>query len=61
MWKKLISEILASGMTQMEVAAALGISQASVSDIYRGIVLDPKVSIADGIRALHAERCKEAA
>ena len=51
-----MSEILASGMTQTEVAQTLDISQASVSDIFRGVVADPKVSIADGIRALHAER-----
>ena len=48
-------------MTQVEVAAALRISQASVSDIYRGVVSDPRASIADAIRRLHAERCIQAA
>lgn len=43
-------------MTQKEVAKALHISQASVSDIYRGVITDPKVSIADALRALHAQR-----
>lgn len=55
----LLSEILASGLTQIDVAKALNISQATVSEIYRGVRDDPKVSIADGIRALHAERCKQ--
>ena len=56
MWKSLITDILRSGMTQTEVAKAIGISQASVSDIYRGVVSDPKASIADAIRLLHSNR-----
>lgn len=58
MFKSLIADILNnSRMTQTELAVLIGISQASVSDLYRGRVTDPRASIADKLRQIHAERC----
>jgi predicted transcriptional regulator len=54
--KKLILEILATGMTQKEVAREIGLSQAAVSFIARGVTQDPRGSVCDAIRKLHAER-----
>ena len=52
-------QIISSGMKQTEVAMQIGASQATVSDILNGKIKDPRVSIADRIRALHVERCAE--
>lgn len=62
MWKSILTDILQSGMTQTEVALAVGFSQATISDIYRGELDDPRASLGDALRDLYARRCtKEAA
>jgi transcriptional regulator with XRE-family HTH domain len=36
-WKELVRSILASGLTQTELAVAVGCSQAHISDLLRGV------------------------
>ena len=56
-WKNILSEITASGLTQLECAALWGVGQATVSDIARGKTLDPRGSLCFQIVATHKERC----
>ena len=55
-WKHTLSEIFATGLTQMECAALWGVGQTTVSDIARGKTLDPRGSLCMAIMATHTER-----
>jgi predicted XRE-type DNA-binding protein len=55
-WKKILSEIFATGLTQVECAALWGVGQTTVSDIARGKTLDPRCSLGMAMLATHAER-----
>lgn len=59
-WKSIISNLQASGLTQVQIAEAAGISQAHVSDLMNGR-RGKRVSFDIGRRleALHAKRCGE--
>lgn len=58
-----IRELLAHGMTQKEIAEAIGVKQPTVSRIVTGAQSDTRASIARRIEALYASRVagKEAA
>ena len=56
-WKKIISEIVATGMTQSEIAKEIDIKQPSVSAIASGETADPKWSTARRLLDLHKRRC----
>jgi len=56
-WKKLIADLLASGMTQTEIAAHCGVGQGTVSDLYRGSTRQPTYDFGDALRRLHSQRC----
>ncbi|MDV7397456.1 helix-turn-helix transcriptional regulator, partial [Arthrospira platensis SPKY1] len=60
MWKDIITSLVRSGMTQVQIAEAAGISQAHVSDLMNGR-RGKRVSFDIGRRleALHAKRCGE--
>jgi hypothetical protein len=61
-WKKLITEILESGMTQGEIARALDISQPVVHEMATGKrVRDPQWTHGNILIALHAKRCRPTA
>lgn len=53
-WKKLIGELLAENMTQVQIAEVCGVSQSTISDLYR--LNDRSCSFALGskLTALHA-------
>jgi transcriptional regulator with XRE-family HTH domain len=59
MWQSLITDLQAAGVTQKEIAAACGCSQAFVSDIsrgrHRGTV---SYDLGTALKALHAQRCQ---
>jgi transcriptional regulator with XRE-family HTH domain len=57
----LISEILASGLTQTEVAKAIMCSQATVSDIARGLQKTTTLNLGLRILALHKKVAKKKA
>lgn len=58
-WKNLINDLLDSGMTQTEIAKAVGTVQSTVSRMKDG--LHPKVEYNVGAKLiqLHAERIHE--
>jgi predicted XRE-type DNA-binding protein len=55
-WKKILSELFSTGLTQAECAILWGVGQATVSDIATGKTLDPRGSLCMSIMATHAER-----
>lgn len=59
-WPKLIDEILETGATEASLAAALTergaeISQASINRLKSGAISEPKYSVGEALRTLHAE------
>lgn len=59
-WKKLIQDLLAAGMTQVQIASECGVAQSSVSDLYRGKSTKPSYEFGRRLDALHAQRCSAA-
>lgn len=61
MWREIIDSLMRSGMTQHQIAASCGISQAHVSDLMNGR-RGKRLSfeIGERLRALHAERVPDA-
>jgi len=53
-WQALLLDMRSSGMTQEQIAKAVGLSQASVSDILRGVV--KRTEFSRGMRILAAHR-----
>jgi hypothetical protein len=58
MWTSIISDLLASGLTQTEIAFDCGeLSQSLISQLYRGDIKNPSWPIGEALRKLHADRC----
>ena len=55
-WKLLIAELRAHGLSQPQIAAACDCGQATISDLASGKTDDPRHSLGQALRALHAER-----
>lgn len=51
--KEIVQSLIASGMTQIDIRRETGISQASISRILTGKLVDPRVSVANALRDLH--------
>jgi len=60
-WKNLLSDLIASGMTQVQIAAKAGCTQASISDIANGKTLQPSYSIGAVLVALHKKASRKVA
>lgn len=56
-WKTLISEIQASGLSQVEIGDRVGKSQAWVSAVTAGKYEDLKWKDGEALRAIHQEVC----
>lgn len=52
-WKQIIAEIVASEMTQIQIAAIVGCGQATISDLAFGTTKEPRHSLGEAIMALH--------
>jgi predicted XRE-type DNA-binding protein len=52
-WKNIITEICASGMTQRQVAAEVGIAQPSLCDIANGHTKSPSWPVGDALLRIH--------
>ena len=52
-WKLIITELQASGLTQAQIADKCGCSQAAVSSILGGQIVEPKYAIGMALVALH--------
>jgi predicted transcriptional regulator len=57
-WQRLVLDIQGAGLTQTEIAVRTESSQASISDLLRGKVRDPRWSLGERLRALHALQCR---
>lgn len=62
-WKNLIADLIASGMTQVQIATKAGCSQASISELQTGKTAQPNYAIGSALVALHkkATRRKQVA
>jgi transcriptional regulator with XRE-family HTH domain len=58
-WRNMLEELIAAGMTQVQIAAALGISQSRVSRLCHVNEERNRISYAVGVRLieLHRARC----
>ena len=56
-WNKIVAEIKETGLTQAQVADAVGVSVGTLSELCSGKVSEPKWSRGDALIALHSERC----
>ena len=59
-FQKIIRDLLESGMTQQQIAKSCGTGQSHVSCLARGDRQEPRHSLGERLRALHAERCRSA-
>ncbi len=55
-WKLLISSLMAAGVSQKEIGCEIGLSQAAVSDLYRGRTSRVEWSAGQRLIALHSKR-----
>lgn len=55
-WQRLVQEIQATGLSQAQVGAAIGRSQAWVADVLSGRYDDLKWRDGEALRRLHAEK-----
>ena len=60
-WKRLIAELKDFGLSQIEIAHHCHCSQTSVSELSRGLVVDPRFSLGDALKALRARYPKDPA
>lgn len=56
--KQLLAEVRDSGLTQVEVAVGMGVSQGTISKIERGQTSDLKNSTYQKLLALHGQRMR---
>lgn len=56
--KKIVSDLLERGMTQVEIAAACKCAQSTVSAIYRGENKNPGFELGRTLLALHEKQSK---
>jgi transcriptional regulator with XRE-family HTH domain len=60
-WNKIVAEIKETGLTQAQIADAIGVSAGTLSEICSGKVSEPKWSRGDALLAIHAERVTQRA
>ena len=60
-WKNLITELSEMGVTQKEIAIACSVSQASISELKAGSIVEPRHSFGASLIALHAKHTKRKA
>lgn len=60
-WNKIVAEIKETGLTQAQIADAIGVSAGTLSEICSGKVSEPKWSRGDALIAIHAERVTQRA
>jgi transcriptional regulator with XRE-family HTH domain len=55
-WKALIADLVATGLTQIELAAQCGVAQSTISDLHRGASKQPNYELGSALVRLHKER-----
>jgi transcriptional regulator with XRE-family HTH domain len=58
-WKKLLQELKAAGWSQAMIAERCKVGQATVSELARGVTVEPGFTFGDALRNLHIEVCAE--
>lgn len=53
-WKAIIAALRAAGITQMQMAAAAGCAQTTISDLSHGRIKHPRYDIGVALIGLHA-------
>ena len=59
-WKSLIQELVASGMTQQQIAAKCGVTQSTISDLANKPGMEPKFKTGAALIALAKRKPKGA-
>lgn len=57
-WKKLIGDLVKSGMTQTEIGAAIGVSQGRIGQVVAGKNAGFKYEPGAKLVELHKQRCR---
>ena len=57
-FSKIIKELIAIGMTNMELADEVGIPQASISHLRTGFVKEPRYSVGEKLMSIHAREMR---
>lgn len=57
-WKNIVSELSEMGVTQHQIAAACGVSQAAISDLKVGNVQEPRYAFGSALVALHTKHSR---
>lgn len=57
-WKKLMAELSAGGLTQVQIASECGVAQATISALARGATESPSFALGTKLTALHELRGK---
>jgi predicted transcriptional regulator len=55
-WQLLVNELMAAGVTQVELAQECGCSQSSISDIRKGDIKHPRFDIGAALVAMHKSK-----
>lgn len=56
-WNQIVCEIKEHGLTQAQIADAIGVSVGTLSELCSGKVSEPKWSKGDALISLHTEFC----
>jgi transcriptional regulator with XRE-family HTH domain len=59
-WKKLLEDLSAAGWSQAQIAERCGAAQTTVSELARGVTLDPRYGFGAALQKLHAEVTEQA-
>jgi predicted transcriptional regulator len=57
MLPRLIEELLATGLSEADIARLVESSQPTINRIRNGHIKDPKYSLAEALKRVHTERC----
>lgn len=52
-WKKLIGDLVSTGVTQIEIGKAIGLSQPAISDLLRGRTSRVEWAVGESLIDLH--------
>lgn len=55
-WQILVNELMAAGITQVQMAQECGCSQSSISDLRSGSIEEPRYAIGQKLIQLHKSK-----
>lgn len=57
-WKKVVSDLMARGWRQVELAQLAGCKQATISELRSGAVKEPRYGVGRALMAIHESGVK---